>query len=770
MLDLRLLPVAAALWAGTLAGLHMSTRYALVLCGVLCALAIGVLMSGRSPRARQTLLAMAMACIVVGLLAGVSRAVHVRQGPVAQLAEQEAFTRVKGVVTADPQLRRRTSGPAESAAASRYVLVKLQIDEITGRGITAGVRTPVFAMTNDLSWMDVRPGQRFRSAGRLSPADGGDVAAFLRIRGAPELVGPPSVVARMTEPPRAALREAVAAVPQPQRGLIPGMVVGDESLMTEELREQMRATGLAHLTAVSGANVSIVLLAVIGAARVVGIRGYVLPAVAVLGLVGFVFLARPDPSVLRAAVMGAVAVAGILVAGRRRALPALCAAVAGLVLVDPWLAGSLGFTLSVLATAGIIALVPAWERAVGWLPRPLALAIAVPLSAQVACTPVLLAAFGQLSVASLPANMLVAPAVPPLTVLGLMVTSVGTLLPVPAAWLAWLTGFPAWWIATVARWLAEQPGSEIQWPTGAVGAAIGIGLGVLALALVPLVLRRPVVTAAVATCLAVVLLRAWPTPGWPPAGWLMAMCDVGQGDAIVLRAGPHSAVVVDAGPEPPLVRRCLDSLDIRQVPLLVLTHYHADHVNGLPGVLAGREVRLAVVSPLNDPVSGAQKTAAHLAEAGVSTEVARAGGRWHVGASVSLEVLWPRRVTMSPSESDSNNASVVMAADIRGVSALLTGDIEPLAQRALLRAEPALSARVLKVAHHGSAHQDERLLTAVGAELALIGVGENTHGHPAPEVLELLRDAGVDVRRTDLHGTVAVIRRDDGTLTTATTR
>jgi competence protein ComEC len=292
---------------------------------------------------------------------------------------------------------------------------------------------------------------------------------------------------------------------------------------------------------------------------------------------------------------------GLLVAGRRRALPALAAAVGVLVLVDPWLARSVGFALSVSATAGILLLANRWARAMSRIPRRLALVVTVPLAAQVACTPVLMATFGQFSVASVPANILVAPVVVTAMVLGLGTTLLGVIFPPGAAILAWCAGVPSWWIASVARWFAGQPGAEFDWGEGPAATFGGITVAIVAVLLLPALLRRPLVSIVAAIALTVVLFRAVPSPGWPPNGWLVVACDVGQGDGFVLRAGPRSAVVVDAGPEARPMSRCLDSLGIVHVPLLILTHYHADHVDGVPGVLDDRIVDEVVVYPLADP-------------------------------------------------------------------------------------------------------------------------------------------------------------------------
>lgn len=757
--DLRLVPVAAALWGGTLAGVSLAPAVAVAVVAPFAVAAVGLAWRWRG--GTRALCLLTAACLTAGMVAGIARAVQVRQGPVADLAGEEAYVEVSGVVAADPQPSPAIGATARSDDAADRVLVRVRIDEITGRGQTHRVRTPVLVSATGGVWPDILPGQRVQLTGRLGPADR-DIAAFLRVRGDPVKLGEPGLVARATEPFRAGLRDAVRAVPGEHRGLIPGMVVGDESLISGELREQMRTTGLTHLTAVSGTHVSIVLLAVTALARLCGARSYALPLVSLLAVAGFVLLVRPEPSVLRAAVMGSVAVVGILVTGRRHAVPALAAAVGVLVLIDPWLAASVGFVLSVSATAGIVVLVPRWERSMRWLPRPLALALAVPLAAQVACTPVLVGAFGQFSVASVPANMMVAPVVAVAMVAGLAAAVLSVALPGVAAAVAWVAGVPTWWIAAIAEWLAERPGAEFTWPDGLTGGLMGTAAAVLSLVLVPLLLRQWVAAVMLAGVVALVLFRPVPVPGWPPPDWLVVACDVGQGDGFVVRAGPGSAVVVDAGPEPAPIRDCLDSLGVVHVPMLVLSHFHTDHVGGVPGVLDGRHVDRAVVSPLGDPADQAEQVSTWLGGAGVPVVTATAGQRWRIGDDVSAEVLWPRRIIRASGESDGNNASVVLDVRARGVSMLFTGDLEPLAQRALMGAEPGLRTRILKVAHHGSSRQEEQLLTGLGAELALVSVGENLHGHPSADVLDTLTSSGVEVRRTDEDGTVAVVGVDGG--------
>lgn len=240
----------------------------------------------------------------------------------------------------------------------------------------------------------------------------------------------------------------------------------------------------------------------------------------------------------------------------------------------------------------------------------------------------------------------------------------------------------------------------------------------------------------------------------------MVMCDVGQGDALVLNAGGGAAVVVDAGPEPSPVDRCLDDLGVQEVPLVVLTHFHADHVDGLAGVLSDRPVGQVEVSPLADPPQGVDLVREVL---GGAPTVSPYGCPRRVG-QVLLQPLWPPpgAPTVGPGDgSTANDASVVLLAEVRGVRLLLTGDLKPPGQGALARAFPGLEADVLKVPHHGSGTQDLDWLTSLGAEVALVSVGaDNDYGHPAADLLASLEAAGTDTWRTDLDGQVAVVVQD----------
>ena len=281
----------------------------------------------------------------------------------------------------------------------------------------------------------------------------------------------------------------------------------------------------------------------------------------------------------------------------------------------------------------------------------------------------------------------------------------------------------------------------------------------------PVLLRRPITGLACCGVLVAALLVRLPSPGWPPGGWVLVACDVGQGDALVLPAGPHAAVIVDAGPDPTAVDACLDGLGVRPVPLLVLTHFHADHVDGVGGVLDGRTVGEVDTTRLLDPPAGVAEVDAAAARVGLVAAPAPYAVTRRVG-DVTLQALWPPpgSPTVGPGDgSTANEASVVLLAQVHDVRILLTGDVEPEGQAALARALPGLGVDVLKVPHHGSRYQDEDWLLSLAAEVAVVSVGaDNDYGHPAATTLEPLEVAGTRVLRTDEDGEVAVVADRDG--------
>lgn len=717
-----------------------------------------------------------LAVSVVFAVTGSVRGIAASQSPVAGAAELGRPAVLVGVVSSDP----RAVG---SAFGERHV-VEVRVRELvtTGHGIRARHRTD--ARVN-LLLGEVPDGLVLGARARVRAVPvksqrAGQSAAQETLWQAREVevLGEPDLWWRGAARVRTSLREVVSERPSDQRALVPSLVVGDDALVEDELAEAFRTTGLTHLLAVSGTNLTLLLAAALWVGGWCGVRGRARWLVVVLCVAGFVLVARAEPSVVRAAVMGVVGHAALERNGAGRGLRCLALACLAVLAWNPWMCRSVGFALSASATAGILVLVPAWSAALQrWMPRGLAVAIAVPAAAQLACTPLIAWLQGEVSLVAVVANLAAGPAVAPATVLGLLgglvglvSTGVGTLVAWPAAW-------AVGWIAAVARWCSDLAFPALAWGTGPIALGLLTVLCVLAVPVVPRLLARRWLTIALVGVVAALVWWGVPQRGWPPPGWLVVACDVGQGDALVLRAGEQAAVVVDAGPEPAPIRRCLDRLGITQVPLVVVTHFHDDHYGGLAGVFAGRRVSMVEVSPAGRGTDGARGVAAVARARGSRLVVAQQGSVSRVG-DVDVERLWPpgegadASSPVPPGAGEAggglNDSSVVMKARVHGLEVLLTGDIEPRGQRALARSGLSLDADVLKVPHHGSRRQDDHFLDAVGAGVALIGVGrENSYGHPAPELVTALEGRGMRVLRTDTQGDLAVVRSGRGWATTS---
>ena len=601
------------------------------------------------------------------------------------------------------------------------------------------------------------PGAVVRARVRLRATAPPDAAAAIgSILGRAAVVRPPPPAQRIAAALRTGLVQRTAQLPGDGAALLPGLAVGDTTRVRADLRQAMRDASLTHLTAVSGANCAVVTVAVFALGAALRLPRMLRILTAGAGLAGFVVLVTPQPSVVRAATMAAVALLCALRGGRAAGPPALAVAVLVLLVLDPWLAWSAGFVLSAAATAGLLLLaVPLADRLARVLPRRVALVLAVPIAAQAAVQPVLVLLQPGIPVFGVVANLLAEPAAPLVTVLGLLACLLGPIAP-PLAWLAAVLGWlPAAWIALVARTIARFP--QLGWPAGVAGAALAAALLVAGLLMLARSApRRLRVAGALATVLAVLVLGGTAVGGvagrfvGTPGDWTLAACDVGQGDGLVLNGGGGRFAVVDTGPEAAPIAACLGRLGVGRIDLLVLTHWDADHV-GAAASLAGR-VRTTVVGPMDRPA--ARGTVGALRRGGSAVQQVRRGDVVGLGR-LRLDVLWPPDPLggIEPG----NSASIAFHVTGGGASALLTGDLGEEAQNALLAAGPLPRVDVVKVAHHGSADQSPALYLAAGAVFGVVSVGAgNDYGHPTRRLLGILRTTGTQAVRTDQDGLVLV--------------
>ena len=660
---------------------------------------------------------------------------------IADLAGSKNVITIQGTVTSEPRMTRpRVNGSHLQSSQTSFLM---RTHMMFAEGSTIKLRLPLRVISKSNS--KIVPGQVIEVRGRLISTRERRVVATLISAENIEAISDAAPFSQFLTETRNSFREKAARFPDDAGALIPGMIIGDTSLQSIDFSNQMRRAGLSHLTAVSGANFAIVSSLVFFLFR--RIIPNILPRIFItsLALSFFLLLVRPSPSVLRAGVMTAVILIARATGNMRHSVSSLAAAITLLVLLDPFQSLDPGFILSVLATSGLIFISPnlsqIFQRR---LPESLAELIAVPCAATIMCTPYLLLLTGQISLLSVLFNVMVSPIVAPITILGFLslVTMPFDFLSSPALTIAHLL---ARWITVIASWSDNSPLLSMNWWFFFIIILVGW-----------IFKYRMSRTFHLAFVVIIVSSFILPTFSFPGKQWKVVQCDVGQGDALVMNLGSGSGILFDAGPDPQLLLHCLRKIGISKLPLVVISHGHADHYFGASGL----KEKITIGEVWSNGSAGVEEFL------GDTVRLAKRGMKATI-ADISLEVLWPQSETQNFANlqgdgSAENNKSVVVLVTWNGVRILVTGDIEPEVQSILARDFDLADVDILKVPHHGSRFQDSRFIAETSASIALISVGRgNSYGHPSPETLTLLESSGASSLRTDTSGPISVAWRFD---------
>ena len=575
-----------------------------------------------------------------------------------------------------------------------------------------------------------------------------------------------------------------------QAALLSGLLLGDTSLISDEITSDFRRSGLAHLMSVSGANVSYFLLPAGKLLKKSKISRRKRIGFLLVLLCAFGFLTGWQASVTRAILMACCVLVGSLLRRPADAISSLSAAACLMMLVQPMTALSAGFWLSLSATASLIlfsgALAQRICHGIPILPLPLAEAIAVPVCVQMVLLPLLATTGNEISLISLLSNLLAGPLTGGINAVAALVMPLAVIIDLPVFaniqfWALAATGRPLGLGLDLLSQLAAIAG-QIQcgrFAAGGLGPAFWLAWFLIAtvwawkscmasseqncLFRLASRLRLPAVGAWILIFLAG-MLTAPPVQVW--------IFDVGQGDAMLILARSGESVLIDGGcpgKGNDVLLPALDALGVRRVTLAISTHGHADHVGGLIDVIqAGRVRQLAVSADeanaanifsgeATGDLTGNLISAAK--NAGIKVSEIMGNDTIVVSSLIRLDILFPERERAAPvaAPNDVNSYSLIMLASLADHKMLLTADCTQEVEAELLDDGKWPQADILKVAHHGSRFASSaEFLRQVSPAAAIISVGSNVYGHPTADTLNRLENTGSRILRTDRQGAVRI--------------
>ena len=556
-------------------------------------------------------------------------------------------------------------------------------------------------------------------------------------------------MASLLKTARSALADRIETLYGERAGMLQGMLLGDKSSLPAETYEAFKRSGIAHLLAISGLHIGLIAAAVtwLFNSRGLSIRLRLALTAVVVGV--FCLLIGLPASAVRAYVMCLLVIAA-MAAGRSYNAPLAMAAASLLILTfDPLALFDMGFVLSFTTVLGISLLLARVQRCLTFLPEPLNGAISIAVAAQIASLPGQALFFGEVPLFGIPANLLCILLATLSVLLGLLSLIASFLFMPLGQAIAWFVSECLRAMDVLSRFFASLPFGSLRIPYIPVYAAIACIFCFFLLSPYAHLRRSLRLTASAALLLCVF-------------GVFFALkdrdvryiqLDVGQGDSAVLLSRGFTTVI-DTGPQGDGALADLLRKEGRDVDLLLLSHLDADHAGALDelideGISVARiGVPTGIEEGETDP--GILDALARLVQTGAVLE-GYAQGDLIKTPQAQMDVLGP-----SPSAKGSNGRSLVVKIETQGVKILTTGDLPVQYEM-----HAGTHCDILKVSHHGAKNgTSAQLLKSASPTLALVSVGRNFYGHPAPEVLSRLAQAGVKTLRTDETGAIEIRLRD----------
>ncbi len=732
---------------------------------------------------RKTLLLGAL-CLAI-LLGGIIRFQSIPSGEPLQ-DYQEGFHKIRGIVSEDPKV-------GDFSTTLRFEVTEIRVNE-KWKGVSGTLQVyaskfpAALAESRDPPYY--RYGDLLEIAGVLEspdPPEKGEEFNFreyLARQGIHTIMywpkgvkllaaGQKSTIMELIYSLRGNISQALEKVmPEPQCSLAKAMLLGQRSSIPSQVKEMFSNTGTAHLLAISGVHVSIVVGIAMGAGILIFGRHrpyYVLLALALVWL--YVMLSGMRPSAIRAATMGSLWLYADWIGRPRSAFTALTFAAAVMLAFDPSLLATIGFQLSFAAMAGLIFLTPMvhdWsKRMLGGETKEVSPAInfvlgscSVTLGAILATLPLISHYFHMIPLVGLPATFLTLPAIPGIIVTVALTGIVGIFATGVASILGWISWLFLTYVLEIVDIFSAFPSVPIEFSTPAICAYYGIliagiwipknGSNISAGAIM---IKDRLATASrgattIPTKWAILPLLVLTALVWsavvttPDSRLHIFVFDVGQGDAILIQKGTQQ-MLIDGGPSPEKVTNQLGTTMPfwdRNIEMVVLTHPESDHLSGLVEVIQRYEVEKVLTSGQDSDSGTYVEWRKLIREQNIERIVARQGQVIDMGEEAQLKVLHPKTNQFNETDLNVNNKSIVLRLMHGKFSCLLTGDIEAEAEELLLNQDITLRSTVLKVPHHGSSSSTTtEFLSDVAPIVAVVSVGaDNRFGHPAEKVVDRL--------------------------------
>lgn len=573
------------------------------------------------------------------------------------------------------------------------------------------------------------------------------------------------------------LRRVVELIlPQPEAGLLQGILLGASKALPADTAESFRLAGLTHILVVSGFNISILMQLILILAQK-ALRRKLALGVALVGITFFGLLVGFSAPVVRAWLMGALTIAALLTGRKAHALTSLAVASLIMTAINPLTLWSVSFQLSFAATLALIVVDPVISKTFEalivkaragkfWL--FLARLSTTTMAAQLLTLPLIWHYFGQISLVALVANLLVLPVQPLILAAGAAITAVGSIFLAAGRILAYLLWPWLRYTILVTNWLGHLPNASTQLPPlDLVWVVVSYVLIALAIYLLNRFVKAPRHLPQIRVdwkpwivpgMLLTVAVTVWSISLSLPDGRLhVYFLDVGEGDAILISSPGGRTILVDGGVDGLVLRSRLgESLPLNRhnLDMIIATHGDADHIFGLVSLPNYYQVQQAGRPPDLGSSTAAKAWVEEYAVRQIPQVVLVRGAVIRIGRNLTIQVLNPE-----PGDPGNGNAaSVVLRVSEGRFSMLLTGDIDDQSEQVIVGANQPVEAYVLKVAHHGSASSSStEFLEEVKPRLAVISVGkDNTYGHPDAQMLERLAALGCRIWRTDQQGTIEI--------------